>query len=246
MHVAHLDYLKEKGLTWFNPCYGLSEFWNIYRKLATKLGPNKDPWNHRELKRAKEIYATCIVAKIFEQQEQVGPWWVIKPKNDPPDGVIGAILEKGGIKKMYVREIEVVEHLKGDLVNTIKEKLNHKAYEANTVLVCFISRGGVYDFENEAKTIHREVIGLEHIFFVFLGTKLSELPQELNTDVSTLRKLVRVSLVQVKPVFTFLSLDPIEVCTDWRNGKEMNFFIFDGYGKGDQRRITLKDPPKLF
>lgn len=54
METSHLYYLKEKGLTWFNPSYGLNGFWDEYRKLSKKLNkPHKYVWNHRDLKKSK-------------------------------------------------------------------------------------------------------------------------------------------------------------------------------------------------
>jgi len=247
MNIGHLSYLKEKGVAWFNPCNGLMGFWNEYRQLKTKLNkPHDYIWTHRDLKRAKEIYATSIIAKVMEQQQKVGPWWILKPKNDPPDGVIGTLVEKNGIKKMNVREIEVVEHLSGETVlNTIKNKLSKKQYEPNTVLVCYLSGGGEYDLKKLADEISKEVTSLDHIFLVFTGQLISEVPLGVSNE-EFARAIIKVSLVQIKPVYSATTIDPIGICENWRAGKEGNFFIFEGLGKGDARPITLENPPKLF
>jgi hypothetical protein len=247
MDISHLSYLKEKGIAWFNPSYGLNMFWTEYRKLVEKLGkPHDYVWSHRDLKRAKEIYATCIIAKVMEKQENTGKWWMLKPKNDPPDGVIGTLVETDGIKKMHIREVEVVEHISGEILDTIRNKLAGKQYEPNTILVCFVTQGGFYDFEKESKVISKEVTSLGHIFLVFTGTKASEIPQNVNDD-ELIRAIYRVSSVQIKPVFSFSSVDPIGDCKEWREGKEGNFLIFDGLGRGNNHRsITLDNPPKLF
>ncbi len=246
MGSSHLSYLKERGLAWFNPSYGLNNFWIEYNKLKEKLNkPSNYVWSHRELKRAKEIYATSIIAKVMEKQEKNGPWWIIKPKNDPPDGVIGTLVETNGIQKMHVREVEVVEHITGSILETIRNKLSKKRYEPNTILVCYLSRGGVYDFEKESKIIAKEVTSLNHIFLVFPGVKLSSIPKNTsNTEI--LRAMYKVSSVQIKPVYSFSSIDPVSDCKDWRNGKEGTFYIFQGLGRGSSRPITLKTPPKLF
>ena len=60
------------------------------------------------------------------------------------------------------------------------------------------------------------------------------------------RAIIKVSLVQIKPVYSVTTIDPIGICENWRAGKEGNFFIFEGLGKGDARPITLENPPKLF
>lgn len=142
MYPPYLTYLLNKETIWFDPCYGLSEFWNVYKKLKQKLDkPHEYVWNHRDLKRAKEIYAISIIAMAMSKSDNLR-WWIFKPKIDPPDGVIGTIILKHGVKEMHVREVEVVEHINGNIVDTIKNKLSGKRYEPNTILVCYISQGG--------------------------------------------------------------------------------------------------------
>lgn len=245
MYPQNLLYLKEKGAAWFNPACGIFGFWDEYRKLKEKLGkPHGYIWAHRDLKRAKEIYAISIAAMAMQKQTGV-KWWIYKPKNDPPDGVIGTITPNNGIQENHVREVEVVEHIKGDILDTIRNKLSHKKYEPNTVLVCHVSQGGIYDFKKEAETISNEITSLNHIFLAFPGLKLSDIPQDAKGE-EFLRSIFKISLVQIKPVYSFTTIDPIEDCKKWRDGKEGSFYIFEGIGKGDSRPITLENPPKLF
>ncbi len=154
MNPPHLHYLKEKGIAWFNPCYGLNGFWTEYRRLAgDHIGkPFQYVWSHRDLKRAKEILATSIIAKSMEQQTKE-TWWIHKPKSDPPDGVIGTLIGPENAKRMHVREVEVVEHLGGVILDTIRTKLARKRYEPNTALVCYVSQGGLLDFQ----TMHEQI-----------------------------------------------------------------------------------------
>lgn len=246
MWMPHLLYLKEKNTTWFNPCYGLCEFWKEYQKLKDKLNkPHDYIWAHRDLKKAKEIYAISIVAKAVEQQEKGGKWWILKPRIDPPDGVIGTIIKTKGIQKMHLREVEVVEHLEGDILHTIRKKLSTKQYEANTILVCYISKGGIYDFEKESKIISKEITSLNHIFLVFNGSPLSEIPKTATND-ELLRAMLKVTLVQIKPVFSVFSIDKIKDCNAWRSGNEPSFFIYEGFGRENSRVVSLDNPPKLF
>ncbi len=246
MNTAHLSYLKEKGLVWFNPSYGLNKFWDEYRKLKERLNkPHDYVWSHRDLKRAKEIYAISIIAKVIEKQENVGQWWIVKPKNDPPDGVIGTLVTTDGIQKMHIREVEVVEHIAGDVLDTIRKKLSDKQYEPNTVLVCHLSQGGVFDFEKVSETICKEQTSLDHIFLAFGGTKVSDIPLGASTE-EIARAMFKVSSVQIKPIFSFSSVDPIEDCKEWRNGNEGSFYIFEGLGRGSSRPVTLENPPQLF
>ncbi len=246
MNASHLLYLKEKGLVWFNPSYGLNKFWDEYRKLKERLNkPHDYVWGHRDLKRAKEIYAISIIAKVIEKRENIGKWWIVKPKNDPPDGVIGTIVTTNGIQKMHIREVEVVEHIAGEILDTIRKKLSGKRYEPNTILVCYLSQGGVFDFEKMSEVICKEQTSLDHIFLVFGGTKVSDIPLGASTE-EIARAMFKVSSVQVKPVFSFFNVDPIEECKEWRTGNEASFYIFEGLGRGSSRPVTLENPPQLF
>ncbi|OHB14772.1 MAG: hypothetical protein A2431_00350 [Candidatus Zambryskibacteria bacterium RIFOXYC1_FULL_39_10] len=244
MYPPHLLYLKEKGTVWFNPSYGLRYFWEEQRKLAQKFAdkPFQYVWDHRELKRAKEIYAMSIIAKAMSKSDQ-RQWWMIKPQNDPPDGVIGTIMEDKGFPEMCVREVEIVEHKDGNLLDTVRKKLSSKQYEPNTILVCYISQGGVFDFKRNSEIILQEATSLDNIFFVFPGLMVSDIPKNGSTK-EVARAMLKVSSVQIKPIYSMETIDPIE---DTRDLKEQGaFFIFEGVGKSGSRRVTLENPPKLF
>jgi hypothetical protein len=246
MSRFHLSYLKEKGIAWFNPCGGLIGFWKEYNSLRARLNkPHEYVWGHRDLKRAKEIYAISIIAKAMEGQNGTGQWWIMKPKNDPPDGVIGTLIARDGGQWMHVREVEVVEHIDGDILDTIRTKLAGKQYEPNTVLVCYLSQGGFPNLEEVAEVISKEITSLEHIFLVFPGTKLSDIPADAVGD-DFLKAVFKVSSVQIKPAYSFKSISLIDDCKNWRDGKEPNFQIFEGIGRGGSRPITLENPPRLF
>lgn len=244
MYPAHLSYLKEKGIAWFNPAYGIVGFWKEYGTVAKRITDPKVLWAHRDLKRAKEIYAISIIAMALAKQDG-RKWWIIKPREDPPDGVIGTIIEENGIPKMHLREIEVVEHVGGNLLDTVRAKLTKKQYEENTVLVCYISEGGTFDLEKESEIIKKEITSLDHIFFVFMGTKLSDIPPNASNE-EIMRAMCRISCVQIKPIYSFSNIDIIDDCQDFRDGKEGAFFIFQGLGRGEMTPVTLENPPKLF
>jgi hypothetical protein len=245
MYPPQLRYLLEKGTAWFDPCNGLTGFWSEYRNLKNKLGkPHKYVWNHRELKRAKEIYATSIVAMAMSKSDNKR-WWILKPEFDPPDGVIGTKVEINGIEEMHVREVEVVEHLNGEIVDTIRKKLSDKRYEPNTALVCYVSQSGTFNAEEISKTLINEETSLNHIFLVFVGIKLSEISLDLQGN-DFLRSIYKTSSVQLKPVYSYINVDPINDCKQWMAGKTGNYFIFDGRGRGGSRAISLENPPKLF
>jgi len=248
MNKPYLNYLMEPGAAWFNPCYGINGFWSELRALQKKM-PDKDfqyVWNHRDLQGSREILATAIVAKATQMQNPNQQWWIQKPKQDPPDGVMGTILNTDGYDKMHVREVEVVEYIRGDIIDTIKNKLHKKSYEPNTVLVCYLSgASGLYDLEKMSKEIIAEETSLDHVFLVFMGTLASEVKTE-GTSEEVARSLFKYSSVQLNPVFSVQTIDPISDCENWRSGAEANFFIFEGRGKSGVRPIKLDSPPKLF
>lgn len=181
----------------------------------------------------------------MEKQEKIGPWWILKPKDDPPDGVTGTLVNSNGTQKMHIREVEVVEHISGNILDTIRTKLLKKHYEPNTILVCYLSNEGIYNLEKEAEIISKEVTNLDHIFLVFPGSKLNDIPKNATND-ELLHAMLKVSSVQIKPIYSFASIDPINDCKNWREGKEGSFHIFEGIGKGGSRPITLENPPRLF
>lgn len=248
MYPPHLTYLKDKRNIWFNPSNGIVVFWDEFRKIQNKF-PDKPfnyVWNHRDLKRSKEIYITSIVAKgisILEKQE--GQWWIIKPKNDPPDGVIGTEVIKGDKLEMHVREIEIVEHLNGNIIETIKKKLSGKQYEPNTILVCFLSVGGTNDFEELTKVFSKETSNLANIFIAFHGMRFKDIPKTQDEKELAL-SLFKISLVQIKPKYNFITIDPMKDTELWRNSKEKTFLIFEGLGKNNLTEVTLENPPRLF
>lgn len=245
MYPQHLKYLLEKDTAWFDPCYGLFGFWEEYRKLKVKLSkPHEIVWNHRELKKAKEIFAISIIAKAMSRSDNLR-WWITKPKIDPPDGVIGTIINNNGIEEMHVREVEVVEHLSGNVEQTIINKLQGKKYEPNTILVCLVSQGGILNLEKIANILSGVATSLEHIFIVFTGTKLSSIQSNANTN-DLLAAALSVSSVQVKPIYSYVNVNILEDCKDWKSGVTGNYFIFERRGRGGWRPVTLDNYPKLF
>lgn len=245
MYPQHLKYLSEKGAVWFDPCNGLFGFWDEYRRLMKKLGkPHEVVWSHRELKRAKEIFATSIIAKAMSKSDNLR-WWITKPKMDPPDGVIGTIINNKGFDEFFVREVEVVEHLSGNVEQTIINKLQGKSYEPNTILVCLVSQSGVFNFEKIANILSGVITSLEHIFIVFTGAKLTSIQTKANTK-DFLETVFSVFSIQVKPVYSYVNINIIEDCKDWRTGATGNYFIYEGRGRGGSRSVTLDNPPKLF
>ena len=139
----HLDYLKAVDITWYNPCWGYSGFWKRITEFQQERKIDfQTAWTHRDMKRNKELYVAALTA-LAMMQDTGTKWWFTKTKQDPPDALIGTVqndFESGG-NLMSVRELEIVVHFCGSLVDTVVNKLNrkHKRYEPNTALVCLLS-----------------------------------------------------------------------------------------------------------
>jgi hypothetical protein len=237
MYPVHLRYLNEKGTTWANPWVILDLFWSEFRKFKTKLGlSHKVAWSHRGFKNAKEIYAASVIAAALSKQEG-GDWWIHKPKSDPPDGVVGTLKKIEGRSEMHVREVEVVEHKGGDIFNTLKIKLLNKNYEPHTVLVCYISQGGTFDFVDISKKVSFFKTNLNNIFFIFPGFKFNDF---------SLNSFRTIACLQVKPVFSDIFIDLNNDYNSEKLKKQGSYFIFTGRGKGEIKPITLDNQPNYF
>ena len=246
MFPPHLDYLKDKEIAWFNPCNGLYGFWKELEKLKDRGVDFRLAWSGRDMKRAKEIYAASMAALALKETETPGQqWWIAKPKQDPPDAVIGTVTEvpgKGNL--MSVREIEVVEHLSGSLLDTLEKKLAGKRYEPNTILVCLFSDGGFIDFKKISAEVLQKNLSLPNIFVVAHGG----LKMAPNMSEEEIREgILQLGIIQLAPVFRHIQISPIKVCADWLAGKEGNFLQFQGRGlKPGLTKITNPNPPRLF
>lgn len=248
MFPPHLDYLKDDKIVWFNPCEGLFGFWREFDNFKKINNLNfLSAWSSREMKRAKEIYATSIAALATQQSEMSKRrWWIMKPPQDPPDGVIGTTEESPNGNLMNVREVEVVEHLRGNLLQTLDTKLARKSYEPNTILVCLISETGIYNFKKLSSEICKQNLSLQHIFLAAHGATLPANRKGLSKE--DLTALVRkVSLIQLKPVFAMIELDPFITCSAWQKGEESSWLKFDGRGTEiGFKKVKSDNPPELF
>lgn len=251
MYPPHLSYLNTKGIMWFNPCYAYFEFWKEHKKLMNSKKLNfKDAWNHRDLKRAKEIYATAIIGLASRKYESPSqPWWIYKPDQDPPDGVIGTIQKKDDMQEMHVREIEVSECFDEDIEKSIRKKLLNKAYEPHTVFICLLSPGSnvmIVNLEILAEKLVTLQTNIEFIFVAFHGANLNDIKDTMTSD-EKIRALANIGLMRLRPSYTEMSLNPSDICKNLRDGKEPAFFIFEKRGKGiGSTNIRLPKPPKLF
>lgn len=248
MFPSHLEYLKGKDIYWFSPCYAFHQFWKEISAFQKENNLDfQDAWKHRGMKRAKEIYATAIAALGMRQSEaKLRPWWIGKPDQDPPDGIIGTVNESDNANYLHVREVEVVEHINGDLLHTLETKLRGKYYEPNTILVCFVSESGVYNFETLAQQVQQKNLSLQHVFLVAQGGRLIADPKTMSQqELFTL--LRKVSFVQLAPIYAFIEIDPFSTCDGRLAENQVGWLKFEKRGKGaGLRRVTTNTPPKLF
>jgi len=251
--LPHLLYLKDPILTWFNPCWGYYGFWSQLHQFQKEQGLNFDQvWKHRKMKRNKEIYVTAIAALCMQQDQPAEhDWWFTKPKQDPPDGLIGTPLvdKEENANSMHVREVEVVEHLDGSITETIKLKLGNKAYEPNTILVCLLSPIAkdisIYSFGDIAKQVYQAKMPLAHIFLVGHGSKIST---SLNrkSDEELYREINKIMLVQLSPTYGVINISPNECCKHFFQGEKTAWLRFTKIGRSTEFKKITEEAPKLF
>ncbi|NTW46487.1 MAG: hypothetical protein HGB18_05625 [Candidatus Moranbacteria bacterium] len=248
----HLDYLKGREITWFNPCWGYFGFWKRFFEFQNEFDIGvEEAWKHRAMKRNKEMYVSAIMA-LAMKQDTGEEWWFTKPAQDPPDALIGTIKseEKTGGNLMSVRELEIVECLDGPLSETIQKKLlgKHKRYEPNTALVCLLSPSDIvgYDFRELVKELAAYNLPLDHIFCVFHGCLQSSLSPEMPINF-VFEQLKNVVLIQLSPVYSEVIVAPSDVCGLFLGGEDKGWLRFEGRGtKGGFRDVSLIHPPELF
>lgn len=212
---------------------------------------HQSAWTHRAMKRNKELYVSAIMALAMRRGTQQ-EWFFTKSKQDPPDGLIGTPVvdsESGG-NIMSVRELEIVEHFSGSVIDTITTKLNtkHKRYEPNTALVCLLSPKDLesYNFRELSKNLQKIPLPLQHIFAVFHGTKMSELRTGLSEQ-EAIRRLSSVTLIQFLPEYNEIIILPADCCRTFIEGKEKGWLRFEGRGRNPGfSDVTLDKAPILF
>lgn len=145
---------------------------------------------------------------------------------------------------MNVREVEVVEYFKGQIIDTLKEKMKDKSYELNTALVCLLSPNTteLFNLENLSKQIQNTKFPLSYIFVVFHDLEIALLSKN-----PALEDLVKTTLIQLAPKYVVVNFSPYKICKSWADGKEQSLLKFIGRGKNtDLQRVTVDTAPKLF
>jgi len=249
----HFEYLKNADITWFNPCWGYHGFWKRLDEFQKERKVDfQKAWSHRDMKRNKEIYATALAALCMQQDAPTKyGWWFTKPKQDPPDGIIATPLQDDiqNVNIMHGREVEVVEYLGGSLLETIRRKLDRKAYEPNTILVCLLSPQGeipIFDFASLAQELQKISLPLAHIFLAGHGFQITPSFSRLNIE-QQIEEMYKILFVQLLPNYALINSSPNIVCKNFRDGHEQAWLKFSGIGKGTGfQKVTVDTPPKLF
>lgn len=250
---SYFSYLKDPNIVWFNPCWGYHGFWKRLSEFQEEKKIDfQKAWRHRDMKRNKEIYATALTALCLQHNlpTKYG-WWFTKPKQDPPDGLVATPLTdldlNGNI--MHGREVEVVEYLGGSLLDTITQKLDKKAYEPNTILVCLLLPQNLelLDFKSLADQIQHTKLPLSHIFVAGNGFLVSAAQFKALTFEEKLKKMRSILLVQLLPKYVTVSISPDDYCQAFFEGKQSAWLKFESIGKGTGfREVKVDHPPKLF
>jgi hypothetical protein len=203
------------------------------------------------MKRNKELYATAMAALCmqYDMPSKHG-WWFTKPSQDPPDGVIGTPIEdvsRGG-QAMHVREIEIVEHLNGSVIDTIQNKLVRKSYEPNTALVCLLTGRDpitVVDYKAVSEEMSRLKLPLAHVFLVGHGFKITQ-SFTSSSEQDQIASMLQILFIQLLPMFAVVNISPNTVCESFRAGKEKAWLRFDKLGMGTGFQEVTAEVPKLF
>lgn len=246
----YFSYLKELDLTWFNPCWGYFHFWDRLSKFQKENNFDfETAWKSRGMKRNKELYTAAVTALCLQKEFPMEyGWWFTKPKQDPPDGLVATPIKdlEQNENIMYGREVEVVEYLSGSLVDVIKKKLNRKAYEPNTILVCLLSptNSEILDFKSLSEQIKQLSLPLKHIFLIGNGFLIPPGGSKKLSNAEKIKKMKEVFLVQMSPVYAFVSVSPEDCITE---NKQPGWLKFQSIGKGAGfREVKVDIPPTIF
>lgn len=250
---SYFTYLKDPKIIWFNPCWGYHGFWKRLSEFQEEKNIDfQKAWSHRAMKRNKEIYAMALTALCLQHNlpTEYG-WWFTKPIQDPPDGLVATPLKDAAMNGniMHGREVEVVEYLGGSLFDTIQKKLDKKAYEPNTILVCLLSPQNfeILDFKSLAKKIQKTKLPLSHIFVAGNGFSTSVTQFEALTYEEKLKKMLDILLIQLLPKYVTVSISPDDYCKAFFEGKQSAWLKFQSIGKGvGFHEVKVEHPPKLF
>lgn len=198
--------LKANAKQWDHPAIGLFK----YAEQMKLVGG--DIFNLS--KEGIESYCTAIIAMALKDDTKKN-WWINMPKKDPPDGLVMTLEEKfPGAHKVWLREIEVVQHRDepNKVFETIERKMVEKAYEEKDILVCLVlSRGvDVYNFRLLSDKLKEVKSSLKYVFVAFTGMLLSD-------KVPTLEEVqTTYTVVQLLPVFEIGSVSSIPHLADFK------------------------------
>lgn len=246
-------YLKDPKITWFNPCWGYYGFWKRLKEFQGEQGLGFDEaWKHRKMKRNKELYASALAALCMQQDAPAEHgWWFAKPFQDPPDGLIGTPIadKENNVTIMHGREVEIVEYFNGSIIDTITQKLDKKAYEEHTILLCLLSpitkNISLYNFSEMAKQIQQIKLPLAHIFLIGHGCSITPEFKALSRE-QLITELAKIMLVQLSPKYAQINISPQQCCSGFLERREPAWLKFTKIGKGTIFQETKIKSSKLF
>lgn len=250
MFPPHLDYLKNKEIIWHNPCRGYFDFWDNLKKIQEKEKlPFEKIWKKRSMKKNKEKYASAIAALCF-QEEFGSQWWFTKTDQDPPDGIIATVSRdpENGSNLINVREVEIVEHFKGSIIETIQTKLKNKNYQPETILICLLSNENmdIINLKTISNKINKKSLPLKNIFLLFNGFLIKASDKNLSGE-EKLKKILEISLAQISPTYNFITINPLICCKNFLEGKNKAFLKFEKRGLTPGfKPIKENNPPRIY
>lgn len=219
MSKINLRDISSHAKQWDHPVKGLFK----YAESMKKHGGNilKIP------KKDRERYCVSLVALAMMHDSKI-EWWTNMPTKDPPDGLVMTLTqEKPDAFKLYMREVEVVEHRDQpeNIFNVIRDKMTKKSYESNTILVCLGLTPAVYDFKSLSTELNNVTSSLKHIFVIFAGISLTQ-------DKITVDQLkTTFTMVQLLPVFEITTFNYQPYCDNFK----------EKYDKGQESRLIEKN-----
>ena len=165
---------------------------NRFNGAMAKYGQQK-VLSESRFQKAREIWASAAFLTGLSKLTQK-TYWVAPEYNNPTPDTYGisfkphAKYEGGKMKEVLNIEVsEYEQHASGDLVETIKRKLNGKAYPEHYVLLIYgIRPGGRVDLEIVFRELSKEIFSVDQIFL--LAAILSGGSESVYKVVSLFRK----------------------------------------------------------
>lgn len=145
---------------------------NRFKGAIAKYGQQKVMTESR-FQKAREIWATAAFLTGLSKITEKTYWAAPEYDNQTPDTYGISFKDRLGYERGKIREVLEIEvstyeqHASGDLVETIKRKLNGKAYPPHYVLLMYVIRPGEkVDLEKVFQELSAEAFNVGEIFLV--------------------------------------------------------------------------------